>query len=45
MQNDLQLSADARTYERIARAIGYINDHFQDQPSLDEMAAAAGVSR
>ena len=45
MQNDLQLSADARTYERIARAIGYINENFQDQPSLDEMAAAAGVSR
>ncbi len=45
MQNDLQQSADARTYDRIARAIGYINDNFQDQPSLDEMAAAAGVSR
>ena len=45
MQNELQPSAHARTYERVARAIAYINDNFQDQPSLDEMAAAAGVSR
>ena len=44
MQNDLQAPADARTYKRIARAIDYINDNFQDQPSLDQMAAAAGVS-
>lgn len=45
MQTDLQQPADARTYERIARAIGYINDNFQNQPSLDQMAAAAGLSR
>lgn len=31
-------------YGRIEQAIGYINTHFKDQPSLDEIAEAAGVS-
>ena len=34
-----------RTYDRIAGAIAYINEHFQEQPSLDDIAAAAGMSR
>lgn len=36
---------DAATYGRIARAIGYINDNFKHQPSLDDVAAASGMSR
>ncbi len=31
-------------YNRIAQAIEYINIHFKDQPSLDEIAGAIGVS-
>lgn len=31
-------------YRRIAQAIDYIKVHFKDQPSLDEIAAAIGVS-
>ena len=33
------------TYDRIAAAIVYINENFKSQPTLDEIAAAAGVSR
>jgi len=38
-------ASDARTYDRIANAIAYIGEHFQEQPSLDDVAAAAGMSR
>ncbi len=31
-------------YQRIEKAITYINDHFKDQPSLEEIAAAIHVS-
>ena len=31
-------------HARIARAIGYVAEHYQDQPSLDEMAGAASLS-
>lgn len=37
--------ASAATYDRIADAIAYIRKNFRSQPSLDDMAAAAGVSR
>lgn len=36
-----QLAAD---YERIAETISFIEAHYQDQPSLDEMAAHLGLS-
>lgn len=29
---------------RIARAIGYVTEHYQEQPSLEQMAACAGLS-
>jgi len=31
-------------YNRIAKAIDYIKTHFKDQPSLDEIARAVGIS-
>lgn len=31
-------------YHRIAQAIDYINDNFKDQPSLDSIASAIGIS-
>jgi len=31
-------------FRRIAEAIGYINANFRNQPSLDDMAGAAGIS-
>ena len=31
-------------YRRIAQAIGYIHEHFKDQPSLDDIAAVIGIS-
>jgi AraC family transcriptional regulator of adaptative response/methylated-DNA-[protein]-cysteine methyltransferase len=31
-------------YRRIAEAIGYINDHFQEQPHLDEVAEKINLS-
>jgi AraC family transcriptional regulator of adaptative response/methylated-DNA-[protein]-cysteine methyltransferase len=33
-----------RDYQRIQRAIAYISEHYRDQPSLDEVAAAVHVS-
>lgn len=33
-----------RDYHRIEQAIGYINDNLHRQPSLEEMAAAVGLS-
>lgn len=39
------MSDQQRTnYQRIERAIAYISDHFKDQPSLEEVAAAIHVS-
>lgn len=32
-------------YHRVARAIDYINENLTEQPSLDEIAAAVGISR
>jgi AraC family transcriptional regulator of adaptative response/methylated-DNA-[protein]-cysteine methyltransferase len=31
-------------HARIAQAIGYVAEHYQDQPSLEEMAGAASLS-
>jgi AraC family transcriptional regulator of adaptative response/methylated-DNA-[protein]-cysteine methyltransferase len=31
-------------YARVRRAIGYISDHWRDQPDLEEIAADAGLS-
>ncbi len=33
-----------RNYQRIALAIDYINENFKNQPSLDDIAAAIGIS-
>ena len=35
---------DAKTYSRVAEAIEYISRNFKKQPSLDEIADAAGLS-
>ena len=39
---------DTRTgpadYRRIERAIGYLDDHFRDQPALEDIARAAGLA-
>ena len=37
--------SEDRTYDRIAKAIAYIDEHFQEQPSLDDIASAIGMSR
>ena len=33
-----------RDYDRIASALAYLDDHFHEQPSLEEIAVAAGLS-
>ena len=35
---------DSRDFARIAKAIRYIDEHFREQPSLDDVAAHAGLS-
>jgi len=35
---------DAPDYDRVARAIGYIEAHAREQPTLDTVAAAVGLS-
>lgn len=35
---------DSFHYERIAKAIAYLNEHFRSQPSLDELAAQVHLS-
>ena len=39
-----QQRRQARDYARIERAIGYLEGNFRDQPDLDDMARAAGLS-
>ena len=34
-----------RDYQRVERAIGFLHENFRDQPSLDEIAQAASLSR
>lgn len=33
-----------RDYDRVATALAYLDDHFHEQPSLEDIAAAAGLS-
>jgi AraC family transcriptional regulator of adaptative response/methylated-DNA-[protein]-cysteine methyltransferase len=35
---------DSRDFARIARAIRYIDEHYREQPRLDDVAAQAGLS-
>ena len=42
--NQQAVNLDPRNHERIATAIGFILDHFQDQPRLEEIANHAGLS-
>jgi len=37
-------SQDSVTYERMARAVHYITDHYQDQPDLETLAKVAHLS-
>ena len=37
-------NTDQANYQRIAVAIEYINTHFREQPSLDEIASVVGLS-
>jgi AraC family transcriptional regulator of adaptative response/methylated-DNA-[protein]-cysteine methyltransferase len=37
-------AADAGDYDIVRRAIAYISEHWRDQPAIDAMAEAAGVS-
>jgi AraC family transcriptional regulator of adaptative response/methylated-DNA-[protein]-cysteine methyltransferase len=40
-----EIEADHEPFnDRVARAIGYMVEHYQDQPSLEAMAARAGLS-
>jgi AraC family transcriptional regulator of adaptative response/methylated-DNA-[protein]-cysteine methyltransferase len=39
-----RLSSASRDYERIETAIRYLEEHFQHQPDLEEVAAAVGLS-
>lgn len=38
------MSSQQRNYERIAQAIDYIQQNFQQQPQLDEVAAHIHLS-
>lgn len=39
-----RLASASRDYERIEMAIRYLEEHFQDQPDLEEVATATGLS-
>ena len=43
-QDDRDIARNARDYARIEAAILYLEAHFRDQPSLDRVADAAGLS-
>jgi len=40
----LDLDQSARDYERVTAALRYLDAHWRDQPSLKEIASAAGLS-
>ena len=40
----LNIVQNARDYARIEAAILYLEEHFRDQPSLDDVAREAGLS-
>jgi AraC family transcriptional regulator of adaptative response/methylated-DNA-[protein]-cysteine methyltransferase len=44
MKKLADLTEQSRDYGRIERAISYLEEHYQDQPELDEVARAAGLS-
>ncbi len=44
MENIERTFVDSRDFARIARAIGFINERFRDQPRLRDIAAQAGLS-
>ena len=37
-------ASDPRNFERMARVIRFVDDHFPEQPSLDRLAGVAGLS-
>ena len=41
---DTAVARNARDYARIEAAILYLEEHFREQPTLDEVAGAAGLS-
>ena len=44
MKNAYQLRTPPADYRRIERAIVYLDDHFREQPALEDMARAAGLA-
>jgi AraC family transcriptional regulator, regulatory protein of adaptative response / methylated-DNA-[protein]-cysteine methyltransferase len=42
--NRTDVTSTPRDFRRIERAIEFVADHFRSQPSLEEIAAAAGIS-
>jgi AraC family transcriptional regulator of adaptative response/methylated-DNA-[protein]-cysteine methyltransferase len=44
MQNLPENFVDSRDFARIARAIRFIDEHFREQPRLEDVAAHAGLS-
>ncbi|MCZ6560523.1 MAG: methylated-DNA--[protein]-cysteine S-methyltransferase [Gammaproteobacteria bacterium] len=42
--NQQFVNLDPKNHERMATAIGFILDHYQDQPRLEEIASQAGLS-
>lgn len=45
MTSNTTLSQQAENYQRIESAIHYLEEHFQDQPNLDEIAASVHLSK
>jgi AraC-like DNA-binding protein len=44
MRENIQLAAQSRDYVRIERAIIFFEENYLDQPDLEDIAAAAGLS-
>ncbi len=44
LETDTDIARNARDYARIEAAILYLEAHFREQPTLDEVAGAAGLS-
>ncbi len=45
MTNNISLQEQSVDYQRVAQAIQYIDQHFKEQPSLDDIAAAVHLSK
>lgn len=41
---DTEATVDLRQYQRIAAALRYLDEHFLEQPGLEQLASAAGLS-